>query len=68
MADILELEPDLLELEQFHRNVIRPEQPIFNLSGAVLCRTKMFLHDKVPQSKGPDYTLAAYSPAKAPDY
>jgi hypothetical protein len=33
MADILELEPDLLELEQFHHEVIRPEQPIFNPLG-----------------------------------
>jgi hypothetical protein len=28
----------------------------------------MFIHDKVPQAKGPDYPLAAYSPAKAPDF
>ena len=28
----------------------------------------MFIHDKVPQVKGPDYPLATYSPAKAPDY
>lgn len=33
MADILELQPDSLELEQFHRAVIRPGQPIFNPLG-----------------------------------
>ena len=33
MADILELEADSLELEQFHRDVIRQEQPIFNPLG-----------------------------------
>lgn len=33
MDDILDLQPDPLELEQFHREVIRPTQPIFHPNG-----------------------------------
>ena len=33
MVDVLDLMPDSQELEQFHREVIRPEQPVFNPLG-----------------------------------